>query len=208
MPCWPCMEDGRLWVAPGKLRFSILQGNCTSCKGLNDAKDYAHVRSALKILMFSDAENWDLSKLLAAILHLGNVEFMAAVFENMDSSDVMETPAFPIVMKLLEVAWLLCLSAFVFVRRTQRLRLTEPQPLILITLLRLLLLLPTSLPGSQNQGKAVRANHEQSSKMMSGFNSFFPFPWFLLLFSGFRSAGCLHSTHHQALPTHHLTQWP
>lgn len=30
----------------------------------------------MKILMFSDSENWDLSKLLAAILHLGNVEFM------------------------------------------------------------------------------------------------------------------------------------
>ncbi|XP_011361982.1 unconventional myosin-VIIb [Pteropus vampyrus] len=81
----------------------LTTGNCTSCEGLNDAKDYAHVRSALKILMFSDAENWDLSKLLAAILHLGNVEFMAAVFENLDSSDVMETPAFPTVMKLLEV---------------------------------------------------------------------------------------------------------
>ncbi|XP_058405723.1 unconventional myosin-VIIb [Diceros bicornis minor] len=81
----------------------LTMGNCTSCEGLNDAKDYAHVRSAMKILMFSDSENWDLSKLLAAILHLGNVEFMAAVFENLDSSDVMETPAFPTVMKLLEV---------------------------------------------------------------------------------------------------------
>lgn len=30
----------------------------------------------MKILLFSDSENWDLSKLLAAILHLGNVEFM------------------------------------------------------------------------------------------------------------------------------------
>ncbi|KAB0402783.1 hypothetical protein E2I00_005145, partial [Balaenoptera physalus] len=79
------------------------QGNCTSCEGLSDAKNYAHVRSAMKILMFSDSENWDLSKLLAAILHLGNVEFMAAVFENLDSSDVMETPAFPTVIKLLEV---------------------------------------------------------------------------------------------------------
>ncbi|XP_042850117.1 unconventional myosin-VIIb isoform X3 [Panthera tigris] len=83
----------------------LTMGNCTSCEGLNDAKDYAHVRSAMKILMFSDSENWDLSKLLAAILHLGNVEFMAAVFENLDSSDVMETPAFPIVLKLLEVKW-------------------------------------------------------------------------------------------------------
>lgn len=56
-----------------------LQGNCTSCEGLDDAKDYAHVRSALKILMFSDSEHWDLSKLLATILHLGNVGFTGNV---------------------------------------------------------------------------------------------------------------------------------
>ncbi|XP_010635965.1 unconventional myosin-VIIb isoform X1 [Fukomys damarensis] len=81
----------------------LTMGNCTACEGLNDAKDYAHIRSAMKILLFSDSENWDISKLLAAILHLGNIEFMAAIFENLDSSEVMETPAFPIVMKLLEV---------------------------------------------------------------------------------------------------------
>ncbi|XP_048201605.1 unconventional myosin-VIIb [Perognathus longimembris pacificus] len=81
----------------------LTMGNCTSYEGLNDAKDYAHIRSAMKILLFSDSENWDISKLLAAILHLGNVEFMAAVFENLDSSDVMESSAFPTVMKLLEV---------------------------------------------------------------------------------------------------------
>uniref|UniRef100_A0A8D2DM55 Unconventional myosin-VIIb n=1 Tax=Sciurus vulgaris TaxID=55149 RepID=A0A8D2DM55_SCIVU len=83
----------------------LTMGNCTSCEGLNDTKDYAHVRSAMKILQFSDSEKWDISKLLAAILHLGNVEFMAAVFENLDSSDVMETPAFPIMMNLLEVQY-------------------------------------------------------------------------------------------------------
>ncbi|XP_072818164.1 unconventional myosin-VIIb [Vicugna pacos] len=81
----------------------LTMGNCTSCEGIDDTKDYAHVRSAMKILLFSDSENWDLSKLLAAILHLGNVQFMAAIFENLDSSDVMETPAFPTAMKLLEV---------------------------------------------------------------------------------------------------------
>lgn len=70
-------EGGGVWGGLyQKLRCPTLQGNCTSCEGLHDAQDYAHVRSALKILMFSDAENWDLSKLLAAILHLGNVEFM------------------------------------------------------------------------------------------------------------------------------------
>lgn len=55
--------------------YALLQGECTSCEGRNDAKEYAHIRSAMKILMFSDSEHWDISKLLAAILHLGNVEF-------------------------------------------------------------------------------------------------------------------------------------
>uniref|UniRef100_A0A452TS52 Unconventional myosin-VIIb n=1 Tax=Ursus maritimus TaxID=29073 RepID=A0A452TS52_URSMA len=100
-----CMLMGMTAEEKQMLKCPILQGNCTSCEGLNDAKDYAHVRSAMKILMFSDSENWDLSKLLAAILHLGNVEFMAAVFENLDSSDVMDSPAFPTVLKLLEVEY-------------------------------------------------------------------------------------------------------
>lgn len=30
----------------------------------------------MKILQFSDSESWDISKLLAAILHLGNIEFI------------------------------------------------------------------------------------------------------------------------------------
>ncbi|KAH0623885.1 hypothetical protein JD844_007070 [Phrynosoma platyrhinos] len=64
----------------------LTMGDCTSCEGRNDAKEYAHIRSAMKILMFSDSEHWDISKLLAAILHLGNVEFEAAVYDNLDCS--------------------------------------------------------------------------------------------------------------------------
>lgn len=98
-PCCPsrsCLRRDRVWAGtwPWSLRpglrllpvartrrewateaDAVPQGSCPSCEGLADAKDYAHVRSALKILMFSDAEHWALSKLLAAILHLGNVEF-------------------------------------------------------------------------------------------------------------------------------------
>ncbi|XP_030351869.1 unconventional myosin-VIIb [Strigops habroptila] len=81
----------------------LTMGNCTFCDGRNDAKDYAHIRSAMKILTFSDSEHWDISKLLAAILHLGNVEFEAAVFDNLDCSDVMDSPHFSIATKLLEV---------------------------------------------------------------------------------------------------------
>uniref|UniRef100_A0A8B9DNP4 Myosin VIIB n=1 Tax=Anser cygnoides TaxID=8845 RepID=A0A8B9DNP4_ANSCY len=69
----------------------LTTGNCTSCDGRNDAKEYAHIRSAMKILMFSDSEHWDISKLLAAILHLGNVEFEALFLRQtsfVDSSEL------------------------------------------------------------------------------------------------------------------------
>uniref|UniRef100_A0A8C3SBV2 Myosin VIIB n=1 Tax=Chelydra serpentina TaxID=8475 RepID=A0A8C3SBV2_CHESE len=81
----------------------LTMGDCTSCDGRNDAKEYAHIRSAMKILMFSDSEHWDISKLLAAILHLGNIEFEAAVYDNLDCSDVLDSSHFSVATKLLEV---------------------------------------------------------------------------------------------------------
>lgn len=68
----PCMGTRRIFLL---WECDVFQGSCISCDGRNDAKDYAHIRSAMKILMFSDSEHWDISKLLAAILHLGNIEF-------------------------------------------------------------------------------------------------------------------------------------
>uniref|UniRef100_A0A670IHA4 Myosin VIIB n=1 Tax=Podarcis muralis TaxID=64176 RepID=A0A670IHA4_PODMU len=81
----------------------LTMGDCTSCEGRNDAKEYAHIRSAMKILMFSDSEHWDISKLLAAILHLGNMEFEAAVYDNLDCCAVLDSAHFSIATKLLEV---------------------------------------------------------------------------------------------------------
>uniref|UniRef100_A0A4W3IWG1 Myosin VIIBb n=1 Tax=Callorhinchus milii TaxID=7868 RepID=A0A4W3IWG1_CALMI len=52
----------------------LTMGNCTSCEGQDDVRHYAHIRSAMKILMFSDIEQWEINRLLAAILHLGNLE--------------------------------------------------------------------------------------------------------------------------------------
>uniref|UniRef100_A0A8C7GFM3 Unconventional myosin-VIIa-like n=1 Tax=Oncorhynchus kisutch TaxID=8019 RepID=A0A8C7GFM3_ONCKI len=53
----------------------LTMGNCTSCDGRDDIKEYAHFRSAMKILMFSENDSWEINKLLAAMLHLGNVHF-------------------------------------------------------------------------------------------------------------------------------------
>lgn len=55
--------------------WSSDQGNCTSCEGRDDVKEYAHFCSALKILAFTENDSWEIYKLLAAILHLGNMKF-------------------------------------------------------------------------------------------------------------------------------------
>ncbi|MEQ2189900.1 hypothetical protein GOODEAATRI_030061, partial [Goodea atripinnis] len=51
------------------------QGNCTECDGRDDLADYSSILSAMKVLMFSETENLEISKLLAAILHMGNLLF-------------------------------------------------------------------------------------------------------------------------------------
>lgn len=53
---------------------NLLQGACVECEGRDDAEIYQDVRSAME-LFFSDSQRRDILKLLAAILHLGNVYF-------------------------------------------------------------------------------------------------------------------------------------
>ena len=55
--------------------FFSPQGNCTQCDGRDDLNDYSSIQSAMKVLMFTETENWEISKLLAAILHMGNLGF-------------------------------------------------------------------------------------------------------------------------------------
>uniref|UniRef100_A0A3Q3GXY4 Unconventional myosin-VIIa-like n=1 Tax=Labrus bergylta TaxID=56723 RepID=A0A3Q3GXY4_9LABR len=66
----------------------LTMGNCTSCEGRDDVKEYAHFRSALKILMFTENDSWEICKLLAAILHLGNVTFESTIVNNLEGSDI------------------------------------------------------------------------------------------------------------------------
>uniref|UniRef100_A0A671TT54 Myosin VIIA n=1 Tax=Sparus aurata TaxID=8175 RepID=A0A671TT54_SPAAU len=53
----------------------LTMGRCTACDGRNDLNDYSSILSAMKVLMFTETENWEISKLLAAILHMGNLRF-------------------------------------------------------------------------------------------------------------------------------------
>lgn len=55
------------------------QGGSITCEGRDDAREFADIRSAMKVLMFSDSEVWEILKLLAAVLHMGNIKFRGKV---------------------------------------------------------------------------------------------------------------------------------
>ncbi|KAM8875074.1 unconventional myosin-VIIb isoform 1-T1 [Spinachia spinachia] len=81
----------------------LTMGKCTSCEGRDDVKEFAHFRSALKILMFTENDSWEICKLLAAILHLGNVDFEATIVNNLEGCDILTSPNFNMASQLLEV---------------------------------------------------------------------------------------------------------
>jgi len=59
--------------------FLCCQGKCFTCDGRDDAAEFAEVRSAMKVLNFSDEETLNIIRLLAAILYLGNVKYKGLV---------------------------------------------------------------------------------------------------------------------------------
>jgi len=45
-----------------------------TCEGRDDAKEFASIRSAMKVLTYTDEEIADILRVLAALLHLGNLQ--------------------------------------------------------------------------------------------------------------------------------------
>ncbi|XP_041973000.1 myosin-VIIa-like [Aricia agestis] len=63
-------------------------GRMLTCDGRNDALEFSDIRSAFKVLNFSDDDVWGMFSLLAAILHLGNMKFKAVNVNNMETSEI------------------------------------------------------------------------------------------------------------------------
>ncbi|KAG8034767.1 hypothetical protein G9C98_007843 [Cotesia typhae] len=73
------------------------------CKGRNDAQEFANVKAAMKVLNFSDEEFWSIIKLLAAILHLGNINYKSVTMANMDASEIIDDATIKMLIELLGV---------------------------------------------------------------------------------------------------------
>ncbi|KAG8260887.1 Unconventional myosin-VIIa [Homalodisca vitripennis] len=63
-------------------------GGSITCEGRDDAAEFADIRSAMKVLLFSDQEIWEILKLLAALLHIGNIKYKAAIIDNLDATEI------------------------------------------------------------------------------------------------------------------------
>uniref|UniRef100_A0A8C5A059 Myosin VIIAa n=1 Tax=Gadus morhua TaxID=8049 RepID=A0A8C5A059_GADMO len=84
-------QDEKKKLALGKATdYTYLTiGGCTTCDGRDDMKEYSNIRSAMKVLMFTDTENTEISKLLAAILHMGNLRYEGVWRSTVDGKDLM-----------------------------------------------------------------------------------------------------------------------
>lgn len=55
--------------------------------GLTSAHDYEYL-CKVKVLTFSDDEIWNILKLLAGILHVGNIKYKETAINNLDATEI------------------------------------------------------------------------------------------------------------------------
>ncbi|KAH3808622.1 hypothetical protein DPMN_136979 [Dreissena polymorpha] len=80
-------EKQKLHVKTATDYWYLTQGGNTTCEGRDDAVEFADIRSAMKVLMFGDKEVWELLKILAALLHLGNLKYNGCITQKYNGKD-------------------------------------------------------------------------------------------------------------------------
>ncbi|KAJ8527226.1 hypothetical protein K7X08_029703 [Anisodus acutangulus] len=81
-----CQEIKRYKLGDSKSFRYLNQSNCYELVGANDAHDYLEIRRAMDIIGISEKEQEAIFSVVAAVLHLGNIEF--AKGDEIDSSVV------------------------------------------------------------------------------------------------------------------------
>lgn len=96
-------EKARLELQDASKFTYLTHGGCITCDGRNDAAEFAEIRSAMKVLMFTDPEIWEVLKILASLLHLGNIKYKAIIVNNLDATEIPCTGSAGSAAKILEV---------------------------------------------------------------------------------------------------------
>ncbi|KRX49079.1 Myosin-VIIa [Trichinella murrelli] len=84
--------------------FYLSQGKNFQIEGREDESIiFRDVRAAMKVLFFSDIEIMSIFKLLAAILHIGNIRYTATLINNLEATEITTAASVLKVAKLLQV---------------------------------------------------------------------------------------------------------
>ncbi|KAK7597849.1 hypothetical protein V9T40_010074 [Parthenolecanium corni] len=81
-------EKGKLELGDASQYKYLTGGRSITCEGRDDAAEFSDIRSAMKVLLFSDQEIWEILNLLAALLHTGNINFKATFVDNLDATEI------------------------------------------------------------------------------------------------------------------------
>ncbi|XP_066268057.1 unconventional myosin-VIIa-like isoform X2 [Branchiostoma lanceolatum] len=99
----PADDKRRLHLTKPQDYAYLTMGDCLVADGRDDVTDFAAIRSAMKVLMISDAEQWELYKLLSSILHLGNLQFESSSIDNLDACELVDATGLSDSAKLMEL---------------------------------------------------------------------------------------------------------
>jgi myosin heavy subunit len=86
-----CSEDvlRQLMLTRDPRNYNYLNtSGCTVIDGLDDAREYSDVASAMYTLNFDNNFQMELHKIVASVLHLGNASFTARIADNIEVADM------------------------------------------------------------------------------------------------------------------------
>ncbi|CAF1183362.1 unnamed protein product [Rotaria sordida] len=83
--------------------YAYLNKSSPRCETRNDAEDWRTIRHACKVLMFNDDELFEILRILAVVLHLGNIQYIAKSAKGMDTVVIKDPKLVEFIASLLEV---------------------------------------------------------------------------------------------------------
>lgn len=66
----------------------LTAGGTVTCDSRNDLAEFAKLKAAMKVLSFSEKDVWEIFRILAALLHLGNLKYKSIVVQNIDATEI------------------------------------------------------------------------------------------------------------------------